>query len=74
MNGSADTCDLETSNLTAQEATKRCGMTLIAQPGFEDDPEILRSIVRHNNRRLGIYCSIDRIGTLAVGDELSIED
>lgn len=58
--------------LTAKEKTKRCGMTFIAQPGLDDDPEILRSILRHNKRDLGIYCSIDKIGTLQVGDELFI--
>ena len=60
--------------LTAKEKTKRCGMTFMAQPGLDDDPEILRSIVRHNKRDLGIYCSIDSVGTLQVGDELFIED
>ena len=59
--------------LTAKEKTRRCGMTFLAQRGLDDDPEILRSILRHNKRDLGIYCSIDGIGTLQVGDELFIE-
>lgn len=34
------------------EATKRCGMTMVAQPGLLEDPEILRSIVRSLGRCL----------------------
>ena len=60
-------------DMLAQEETKRCGMTMISQPGFEDDPEILRNIVRHNKRQLGIYCSVQSEGTIQVGDELFIK-
>ena len=56
--------------LTAQEGTKRCGVVFIAQPGLEEDAEILRSILRLNKRNLGIYCSIDGTGTIELGDEL----
>ena len=59
--------------LKAQEDTKRCGVTFISQPGLEEDPEILRSILRHNRRNLGIYCSIDGAGTLQLDDELFVE-
>ncbi|OJF98191.1 MOSC domain-containing protein [Pararhizobium antarcticum] len=50
------------------EGTKRCGMTLIAQPGLEEEPEILRNILRHNSRNLGVYCDVKRAGTVSVGD------
>jgi uncharacterized protein YcbX len=60
-------------DLTAQEETKRCGMTFISQPGVDEDPEILRNILRHNKRNLGVYCSIDNAGTIQVGDEFLIE-
>lgn len=59
--------------LTAEENTKRCGVTFIAQPGLTEDPNLLRSILRHNNRNLGIYCSIDDTGTVEVGDELFVD-
>ena len=59
-------------DLMAHELTKRCGMTFISQPGLEEDPEILRNILRHNKRNLGIYCSIESAGTLEVGDELFV--
>jgi len=52
----------------ATEETKRCGLTLIAQPGFKEEPEILRNVVRHNRRNFGIYCAVSTPGTIAVGD------
>lgn len=55
------------------EATKRCGMTLIAQPGLDEEPEILRQILRHNKRNLGVYGVIDRPGVIAVGDPVYAE-
>jgi len=59
---------LGASTLQATEETKRCGLTLIAQPGVSEEPEILRSIVRHNRRFFGIYCAVTTPGTIAVGD------
>jgi uncharacterized protein YcbX len=44
-------------------------MTLIAQPGVEEKPEILRNILRHNQRNLGVYCNIEMPGLVRVGDE-----
>ena len=64
---------LGSTNLIAQEETKRCGMTFISQPGVDEDPEVLRNILRHNKRNLGIYCSIEDPGTVQVGDEFFIE-
>lgn len=56
----------------ASEETERCGMTLIAQPSIPENPEVLRSILRHNRRKFGIYGSIDMDGTLSIGDVVSI--
>ncbi|WP_275784204.1 MOSC domain-containing protein [Pararhizobium gei] len=54
----------------ADEETKRCGMTLIAQPGLKEDADLLRGILRHNRRNLGIYCSVATGGNISLGDEL----
>ncbi len=54
--------------LHGEEETKRCGLTLISQPDIDEDPEILRSILRHNKRNFGIYCSVSKTGRIAVGD------
>ena len=61
-------------DLTAQDEARRCGMTVISQPGLAEDPEILRNILRHNKRNFGIYCSIGGTGTIQLGDELVIAD
>lgn len=58
--------------LRAEEDTKRCGVTFISQPGLEEDPEILRNILRNNKRNLGIYCSIDLSGKIELGDEVFV--
>jgi len=56
----------------ATEETKRCGMTLIAQPGLPDDPDVLRTVVRHNKRNLGAYLTVETPGTVRVGDRASL--
>jgi uncharacterized protein len=63
---------LGATELIVREETTRCGMILISQPGLDEDPEILRTILRHNKRNLGTYCSVERTGTIQVGDELFI--
>ncbi|MGE7368449.1 MOSC domain-containing protein [Neorhizobium sp. NPDC001467] len=57
--------------LRATEATKRCGLTLVAQPQLEEEPDILRAILRHNKRTLGIYCTVETPGRIALGGALS---
>ncbi len=60
--------------LVAQEETKRCGVTFISQPGLDEEPEILRNILRYNKRHLGIYCAVESVGDIRVGDKVFIED
>lgn len=50
------------------ERTKRCGMTMVAQPGLPEEPEILRTVVRHRARCLGVYASVARAVRLSVDD------
>lgn len=54
------------------EYTKRCGMTMIAQEGLPEDPEILRMIVRKHRRNLGVYASVAMGGLVAVGDAFTV--
>nr|WP_280136415.1 MOSC N-terminal beta barrel domain-containing protein [Rhizobium sp. Leaf262] len=56
----------------ATEETKRCGMTLIAQPGIPENADILRTVLRHNRRNFGLYASIETAGTISVGDEVHL--
>jgi uncharacterized protein YcbX len=57
---------------TITEATKRCGMTMIAQTGLPEDPEILRTIVRSRRRCLGVYATVSEGATISVGDAISV--
>ncbi|MCD7109289.1 MOSC domain-containing protein [Rhizobium sp. DKSPLA3] len=63
-----------TLEITVTEGTKRCGMTLAAQPGLPEQPEVLRSILRGNRRNLGVYAEIVTPGRVSLGDEVWIED
>ncbi|THF47195.1 MOSC domain-containing protein [Allorhizobium terrae] len=60
-------------SMRATEHTKRCGMTMIAQPDIEADVEVLRAIVRNNRRSFGIYCDVVTAGGLDVGTELVLK-
>lgn len=62
-----------TLSISATEGTKRCGMTMAAQPGLPEQPDVLRSILRGNRRNLGIYAEIAAPGSLSLGDDVWIE-
>jgi len=53
--------------LTVSEPCRRCGFTIIAQDGFDNDPGILRNLVRHNQHNLGVYCTVDRPARVEIG-------
>lgn len=56
---------------TVNEPAKRCGMTLVAQPGLGEEAEILRSIIRHASRSLGVYCEVVKPGWVHTGTAAS---
>jgi uncharacterized protein YcbX len=56
--------------LTISEPCRRCGFTIIAQDGFDNDPNILRTLVRKNAHNLGVYCEVTRPGTVRPGDAM----
>jgi len=53
--------------LTVSEQCRRCGFTIIAQDGFDNDPGILRNLVRHNAHNLGVYCTVDQPARVEIG-------
>lgn len=55
------------------EASRRCGMTLVAQPGLAEEPDVLRGIMRHNKRNLGVYATPTEGVTISVGDAVHAE-
>lgn len=56
------------AEIEVTEASRRCGMTLIAQPGLSEEPDVLRGIMRHNKRNLGVYAAPTAPVTISVGD------
>lgn len=50
------------------EPTRRCGVTLIAQPGLPEEPGILRTILRRNERNFGVYATAHDSGELTTDD------
>ncbi|MDH4442803.1 MAG: MOSC domain-containing protein [Rhizobium sp.] len=57
-----------TTAVMVTEPTRRCGLTMIAQPDIDERPEILRGIMRHNARNLGVYATVPATVSIAVGD------
>lgn len=53
--------------LTVSEPCRRCGFTIIAQDGFDNDPGILRNLVRYNAHNLGVYCTVDQPARIEIG-------
>lgn len=60
--------------LTITDPCRRCGFTIIAQDGFDNDPDILRTLVRKNAHNLGVYCDVMRPGKITKGAMLSFVD
>lgn len=60
--------------LTVTEPCRRCGFTIIAQDGFDSDPDILRTLVRKNRHNLGVYCDVTRPGLVRTGDVMQFID
>jgi uncharacterized protein len=53
--------------------TVRCVIPTLDQPGVKKDPSVLRTIVRDAAQNLGAYASIPIGGTIALGDEVTLE-
>jgi uncharacterized protein YcbX len=58
--------------LTIAEPCRRCGFTIIAQEGIDHDPNILRTLVRHNRHNFGVYCRVDHTGDIGIGDAMRL--
>jgi uncharacterized protein YcbX len=51
----------------------RCVMTTLPQRTLPKDPNVLRTIVKHNQGNLGVLASVDRGGHIARGDTVVVE-
>ena len=58
------------ATLRGEIPTIRCVMPTRAQLEVENDPDVLLTVATHAERCLGIYATVVRTGTMAVGDEL----
>jgi uncharacterized protein len=61
------------ADIHVTEASRRCGMTLVAQPGLSEEPDVLRGIMRHNKRNLGVYATPAEGVTISVGNPVYAE-
>ena len=58
--------------LKCEIPTVRCGMTTHKQDDLPKDPSVLRSIVKDAEQNLGVYASVIKAGSAAVGDVVEL--
>jgi uncharacterized protein len=52
--------------------TVRCVVPSRAQPGFDVDRRITKAVAVRAQRCLGVYCGVDSVGTVRVGDDVAL--
>jgi uncharacterized protein YcbX len=52
--------------------TVRCVVPSRAQPGLEVNRQITRAVAARAQRCLGVYCGVERAGTVGVGDQVAV--
>ena len=52
--------------------TVRCVVPSRAQPGFEVDRRITKAVAVRAQRCLGVYCGVDSVGTVRIGDDVAV--
>lgn len=57
--------------LQVVKSIERCVTPTYDQVTGESDPTVLRAVAQHRDNRLGIYCEVERTGTVRVGDALN---
>jgi uncharacterized protein YcbX len=51
----------------------RCAMPMQSQGALDFDKGTLRTIKEHNGQHLGIYCTVEAFGEIALGDEVTLD-
>ena len=64
------TADLGDAVIEVTKRIDRCVMVTRPQPGLERDLEVLKSVVRDRDNMLSVGAVVQRVGSVAVGDEL----
>jgi len=52
--------------------THRCAATTLPHHGLPNDPDILRTANKHNAGNVGVYATVERTGTVRVGDVVEV--
>ncbi len=58
--------------LAVSEPCERCGMTIIHPDTIEIDPDVLRRVKSELGGVMGMYCTVERPGEIAVGDAVDV--
>jgi uncharacterized protein YcbX len=53
--------------------THRCAATTLAHQGLPNDVGILRTANKHNGGNVGVYATVERTGTVRLGDVVEVE-
>ena len=70
---SGRTLRIGATRIKIEMPTVRCVIPTLDQPGVKKDPSVLRTIVRDAAQNLGAYATIATGGTIAMGDEVTLE-
>jgi len=62
------------ATLDVRMPTVRCVVPSRAQPGLEVNRQITRAVAAKAQRCLGVYCAVERTGTVRVGDQLTVDE
>ncbi|TDJ19560.1 MAG: MOSC domain-containing protein, partial [Gammaproteobacteria bacterium] len=67
------TIRLGSAELMCFAPSPRCAITMHEQGGdIPKDPSMLRTIVKHADQILGVYCMVKKTGTVNTGDSLTL--
>jgi uncharacterized protein YcbX len=58
--------------LAPTEGCIRCTMVTREQPHLQSDPEIFRTLARHHDARLGVWCTVTLTGAVRVSDAVTV--
>jgi MOSC domain-containing protein len=58
--------------LKVEKPNERCTVTTLPQGNLPEDKRILQTIVDANGRNLGVMCSVEKTGAIAVGDSVFV--
>ncbi len=61
-----------TAELHVVERIERCRMTDLAQDGLSATTPLLAALATERDLRLGVYCSVEKPGRIAVGDRTTV--